>query len=104
MIYKIKQYQEVVVDRIELAYEIKIKGKTAEYPSIICTTAESLLAALYDCHKYDKEAVIEFPEVPSDWSVMEAVKKAYANGWFELYPLKPPSLVTIPDVVFIPND
>ena len=104
MIYEIRQYQEVVVDRVELAYEIKAKGKTAEYPPIICTTAESLLAALYDCNKYDKEAITKFPEVPADWSVMEAVKKAYVNGWFELYPLKPPSLITTPSDIFIPND
>ena len=89
MIYQVLQYYEDVVDRRELTYRVSIVGDRNRHGEVICVGAESLLYTLYEAKNMDNNFKVQFPECPVDSGVMEAVKRAFNNGWFQLVPAQP---------------
>ena len=102
MIYEISQYYEEVVDRRELTYKVSIRGQRQSHGEVICTSSESLLSCLYEAKKMDKGFIPEWTKIPVDSMAMEAAKKAFENGWFQLTSPSAPVLVTSLSEVVIP--
>ena len=101
MIYQVLQYYEEVVDRRELTYKVSIVGNRQRHGEVVCVGEESLLYTLYEAKKMDKDFNVEFPQCPVDSGVMEAVKRAYNNGWFQLLPPQEP-IISRPTEVIVP--
>lgn len=106
MIYKIRQYYELVEETKmqELRYQITAIGKTGiEHGSMVCTKPEMLLDLLYYSKKKDPALEIEWPRLAVNSTIMDKIKEAYEKGWFELYPSQtPPNYTTVPTNPAIP--